>query len=163
MIAIACLTGLASQSVWGWMRRKTRGDTLTERTVPVLTSVLMLLLLAGVSQPFWRGSLYAPARTLDAVPDYVFEAASWIDDQPESGRVLVLPRSYRSEFRWGWVNDDVLDAYIDRPHLIEVPIHLSRPVPADAVTALDGNLVDRLYEQGEIGPLAHAPWGSISS
>lgn len=157
MLSVACLAGMATSSAWQSVRARLAGRGPRARLAGAATvGVVVVLLLAAIAQPFWRGDLYPTDTTLEAVPSHVYDAAAWLDAQPEGGRVLVLPRAYRSEFRWGWVNDDVLDAYIARPHVIEVPIHLSRPVAADAIAALDAHLIDRVYEPGNIGRLARA-------
>jgi arabinofuranan 3-O-arabinosyltransferase len=116
---------------------------------PALGVGLVALL---VSQPFWRGELYENTE-LESIPGYVEEAFAWVDAQPGDGRVMILPRANRAEFRWGNVNDDVLDAMLRRPHLIEVPIHLSRPLPATVLTAFDATL-DEDYEPGQIAASA---------
>ena len=90
----------------------------------------------AASLPFWTGKLYAADTRLRSVPSYWTEAATWLDRQPGDDRVLVLPGSTRTAYRWGWTGDDILDALIRRPHVVDTAIPLSTPEAANLVTAM---------------------------
>lgn len=138
MIATAALFGGAVD--WAWSSPLARRMSWVSRwRRPVIGGGLVILLVV-IAQPWWRGPLYNPTWELDAEPAYVAEFTSYIDEQPGDARVLVLPGSTRNGFRWGWVNDDYLDARITRPHTTDTVIELSRPVAADLLHALDQNL-----------------------
>lgn len=155
MMGTAALAGMAVAAGFRWIARSEQRAWRTRVMRVGAVGALAVVSVLG-SAPFWRGELYNPAWELDEVPPYVGEAMAWLDEQPSASRVLVLPRAYRNGFRWGWVNDDVLDAYLARPHVVDVPIHLSRPVPADLISAVDQAVVDRRYRQGRVGQLAAA-------
>lgn len=141
---IRSLSNPAESSKPTWLRSVTA-------SLSVIGVAVVLVLSAT---PFWATSLYNPGTTYDEVPEYVHESAAWLDAQPEDGRAFFLPRAYRNGFRWGFVNDDYLDAFIERPHVVEVPIHLSRETAANLVASLDRGLPDHVYADGRIGPFS---------
>ncbi len=154
MFGIAGLFGLAAERAFNEGLSGQRTLRHPQRVAGVIGSAAIVATLVLTSAPFWTGTLYNSRTTHDTIPSYVFEAAEWIDEQPEDGRVLFLPRSYRNGFRWGWINDDYLDSLIQRPHVVEVPIHLSREIAANLVAAVDRSAPDTTYVRGRIGPLA---------
>ncbi len=147
MIGTAALFGVGSVEGLAWLRRRhRRGHALAVASV--------VLVLAATAFPFCSLRLYKPEWQVDDVPGYVEEAMAWMDGQGGGGRVLVLPGSWRNGFRWGWVNDDVLDAMLRRPHVIDTAIPLSNPLAADLLAAVDAHLDDRHYVSGTVAPLA---------
>jgi arabinofuranan 3-O-arabinosyltransferase len=162
MWATSALAGLAVADIAArlavWRRRRIErtaagADRVSAAAVGA-AALAGVVLLAAMVQPFWRTGIYDPARSVAEVPGYVTDAMAFLDEQEPDGRAFFLPRAYRSGFRWGHVNDDVLDTYLGRPNLIEVPIHVSRAVPADILSAIDRSLVDRHHQPGSIGAYA---------
>ena len=157
MLGMAALVGLAVAAVVDRAPRVVArlddrfGDV--DPRLAVVPVIALTLVFATVTQPFWRTGLYDDTE-LKAVPAYVYEAYAFVDEQPGDGRVLLLPPTNRAEYRWGSVNDDVIDALLDRPHVVEVPIHLSRPVPSTILTAVDASLRDDSYVPGSIANYA---------
>jgi len=148
MMGTAALFGVGAVEALGWLRR--------HRPPPVhnLAAAGLALALVGAAVPFWSLDLYKQEWRVEQIPAYVGDAMAWMDDQDGGGRVLVAPGAWRNGFRWGWVNDDVLDAMLRRPHVIETAIPLSNPMAADLLRAVDASLDDRHYSTGSIGPLA---------
>lgn len=131
MMGMAGLVGIAASWLAEQLHRR-------QHQVAAFAGAAIVLLL--VTMPFWRGPLYNPDWELDKVPSYVDEFATWINDQSSEHRALVVPGSTRNGFRWGWVNDDYLDAWIERPHATNTVIELSRPISADVLHELDRSL-----------------------
>lgn len=154
MWGVAVLAGLGLESVVSFLAGLRRRHPREGIMAAGVAGVVGVATIVALLQPFWRDNLYDADRGYDEVPGYVTDALAFVDEQPGDGRALFLPGAYRSDFRWGYVNDDVLDAFLTRPNLIEVPIHVSRDVPADILTAVDAALLDRHYREGVIGPLA---------
>jgi arabinofuranan 3-O-arabinosyltransferase len=154
MWGIAALAGLGCEALVRRLRAVWARRRFSDRALVSGVALAAVVAVGALSQPFWRTGLYDEPRGYDEVPAYVTDAMAFIDELPGSGRAFFLPRSYRSEFRWGYVNDDVLDASLQRANVIEVPIHLSEEVPADILTALDASLTDRHYRRGTIASLA---------
>jgi arabinofuranan 3-O-arabinosyltransferase len=122
---------------------------------PHLPVALALGLIAVVSFPFWNGGLYAPASRLDGpIPDYWRAALDHLDREDDGTRVLVLPGSTRTAYRWGWVGDDIFDALLRRPHAVPSGVPLSNPEAADVLAALAERIGTSRYVPGSIGPIA---------
>lgn len=151
VFGIAGLFGLTVEAIATNLRSVDNERFSKSGVAASASAVLVVAVLVLSATPFWATTLYNPKTTYDALPGYVTEAADWIDEQPEDGRVLFLPRAYRNGFRWGYLNDDYLDALIERPHVIEVPIHQSREIAANLVASLDRSLTDTVYTEGRIG------------
>lgn len=142
-LATAMLFGVAvDHGVERWRRRRPGARRID------IVGVAALVLIAAIAFPVWTRGFNADARGFDDLPEYVPEAMAWLDDQPDDSRVLFVPGAVRNGFRWGDVNDDVLDDMVDRPHLIDVAIHTSRPVAADILSAIDDTLADDRYQPG---------------
>ncbi len=114
---------------------------------------LVCLLLAGITQPFWRTSLYSPTLTNEEVPQYWAEVGDWFEANPPQGRVLVLPGSTNNGYRWGSVGDDILDPLIPN-RLVASTLPLSTPIAAGVTDALDRHLTSSDYQPGDFSSLA---------
>ncbi len=112
------------------------------------------LTVALAAWPLWHGDLYDPAKQLDEVPDYWYEALAWLDTQGSDPRVMFAPGTTRSPYRWGWPGDDLHDALLGRSHVLDIAITLSNPLPTDLIGVLDDNLSDRRYRPGTFAPIA---------
>ena len=111
------------------------------------------VVVVAAAAPFWSGGLYGAERRLDEVPSYWRDAMSWLDAQPGDGQVLFLPGATRSVYRWGWPGDDIQDALMDRAHLTDTAVSLSRPLVADVLEALDDAAVNGAHAPGSIAPV----------
>lgn len=113
----------------------------------------VVVLIAGITQPFWRTSLYNPNLTSDALPGYWTDVGDWFEANPPQGRVLVLPGSTNNGYRWGSVGDDLLDPIIPN-RLVASTLPLSTPIGADVTDALDRHLTSADYQPGDFRSLA---------
>ena len=147
MIGVAVLCGVAAATFVHYFARL----RVWLRAIFVVVGAVVVL---GASLPFWNGQLYAGNTQLKAVPSYWRDAFSWLDRQPDDGRVLVLPGSTRTAYRWGWVGDDIFDALLRRPHVVDTAIPLSTPEAADLLAALSRRIEQGDYRPGELAPLA---------
>lgn len=143
-LGVAVLFGVAVAGA----ARRAGGRAPMLGLVPV---VLAVLVLAVGAAPFTTGRLYDRDRALAGdVPDYWIEAIDAVDRLPGEGRVLVLPPSTRTQYRWGWVGDDIFDALMERPHAIDTAVPLSTPEAADLLAALSGGVNDDAYTEGSL-------------
>lgn len=145
MIAVAVLGALATEAIAARAERRRRGATALR------IGAVALVLLAGL--PFWSGDLYDPETTAGPIPEYWRVAADTINELPGEGRILVLPASTRSIYRWGWVGDDILDSLITRPQATDVTIALSTPEAADLLAAVSEAVDDARYVRGSLAVL----------
>lgn len=118
----------------------------------VVGAALAVVAVAGA--PFWTASLYDRDLEMGDVPAYWDDALQWLDDQPGEGRVLVLPGSTRTDYRWGWTGDDIFDALLARPHAVDTAIPLSTPEAADLLAALSERISDDTYVEGSLPAIA---------
>lgn len=124
------------------------------RAVPGAVAVVVVL---AVSLPFWNGGLYPERATFAAVPDHWESALTYLDARPGTGRVLVLPGTTKTAYRWGEPGDDLFDTYLRRhPNLVANAFPLSGPEAADLVDALEARIAEGTLEPGELGPILRA-------
>ena len=127
------------------------GSTHSGRRRVVLAGAVLVILAGAV--PFWTGGLYDGDRGMTAVPDYWTSALRYLDEQPADTRVLVLPSSSRTHYRWGWIGDDIFDAMLTRNHAIATGIPLSTPLAANLIEAVSTGASDPTYEVGTLAPI----------
>ena len=105
--------------------------------------------------PFANGGLYPERAQLEEVPSYWEDALAFVEDQPGDGRVLVLPGTTKTAYRWGWPGDDIFDSFLHRhPNVISNAFPLSEPLAASAIDALD--------EQAAAGTIAPGTIASVA-
>ncbi len=130
LVAVAVLAATGA-SAWGaaLARRDAR-----LRQVPLAG---LAVVVVATAVPLWQGELYADDRQVEAIAPHWVEAAEWIEAQPGDARVLVLPGSTQTAYRWGWVGDDVLDTLFRRhPNVVPTNFPVSTPLTADIVDAI---------------------------
>ncbi|HEV3451687.1 MAG TPA: alpha-(1-_3)-arabinofuranosyltransferase family protein [Acidimicrobiia bacterium] len=115
---------------------------------------LAVIVIGVASFPFWTGRLYSRTNRVAAVPQYWRSATAWLDRQPGDGRVLVLPGTTRTRYRWGYVGDDILDALLARPHLVRESLPQGLGQAADLLVALDDAALSRTYLPGSVAAVA---------
>lgn len=142
LLGVAVLAGLATEAVAERARRRGQGR--------ILVAVGAVGAVAMTGLPAWTGDLYDATRTSGEVPQYWYDAASAIDAQPGTGRLLVLPASTRTVYDWGWVGDDILDSLISRPHAVDTAVPLSGPEAADVLAAVSQATVDARHRPGAV-------------
>ncbi len=146
MIGVSVLFGYAIVTGTTWLRFRRSRWWLA----PVVVACMLLMLLAV---PVWTGSLYSPSNRMAEVPAYWLEATTWLDDQTDSGRVLILPGSSQTRYRWGSPGDDIFDALLDRPAVRNTPFPRSTPAGENLVSALDRRIGSEGYDEGTLVPV----------
>ena len=146
-IGTAVLLAVAASDVPGRVRRRL--------PYPWLAPAAVTVVIAVISYPFWTGRLYSPATRMDnPVPEYWHEAMRYLDVNDDGTRVLVLPGSTNTRYRWGWVGDDIFHALLRRPHAVPSGVPLSNPEAANVLQALAETVGTDAYAAGTIGPIA---------
>jgi arabinofuranan 3-O-arabinosyltransferase len=147
LLGVAVLFGVAVAAAarWGGARARVLG---------VLPVVLALLVVGVGAAPFASSGLYDPTRQMHDVPDYWTDALAAVDELSGDGRVLVLPSSTRTQYRWGWTGDDIFDALLARPHAVDTSVPLSTPEAADLLAALSDRITDDSYAEGSLPAVA---------
>jgi arabinofuranan 3-O-arabinosyltransferase len=148
LVAVAILAATGA-SAWGTAlaRRDAR-----LRHVPLAA---LAVVVVATAVPLWQGRLYADDRQVDAVAPHWVEAAEWIESRPGDARVLVLPGSTQTAYRWGWVGDDILDTLFRRhPNVVPTNFPVSTPLTADIVDALARRLDEGRLDAVELAAVA---------
>jgi arabinofuranan 3-O-arabinosyltransferase len=115
-----------------------------------------LAVIAAGSAPFWSATLYSPENRMRSVPAYWKQALDWLDRQPGDGRVLILPSTVTAMYQWGSAGDDIIDAYLSRPHIArdQFPLYNGTAEAGNLVTQLDDYLESGFYTPGTLTPIA---------
>lgn len=123
-LSLGVMVGI--EKVTGWVHRS--------RLVPAVVPVTVVFALMALAAPALVGQL-ARAESYTRIPDYWNEAASWLDDQRESGAVLVVPAASFADFEWGSTKDNPLQPLLNRPFVHRDGVPLGS---AGATRFLDG-------------------------
>jgi len=145
-VGIAVLFGVGVAAAARWAGRE---GVIPRRAA--LIGALLVVLAAAI--PFWTGGLYDGDRAMTSVPSYWTQAFSFLDGQSADTRVLVLPASSRTHYRWGWIGDDIFDAMLIRDHAVATGIPLSTPLAANLIEAISVTSTDPAYQPGTLAPV----------
>jgi arabinofuranan 3-O-arabinosyltransferase len=89
------------------------------RVVPALAACLVI----SVATPALFAQLPRP-EGYEAIPVHWREAATWLDSQPTSGSVLVVPAASFADFTWGSTKDEPFQALLKRPMAVRDAVPL---------------------------------------
>jgi len=114
------------------------------------------LVIVIVGQPLINGALYSGTNGLQGdIPDYWYETAAWVDQQPAAGRVLIVPSVASAVYQWGRAPDgDLVSSLFSRPYVLSQPLSNATADTANLVRALGNDLSSGNYQIGAIGPIA---------
>ena len=130
------LPGSVSRPVWVRAVAHPEKDKRMAAGIVVLTALLVATSLA------WTGRL-TPPGTFRAIPDYWHQAADWLTENHDEGRVLVVPGAPFANQIWGNSHDEPLQVLGDFPWGVRDSIPLT---PPQTIRALDS--VQRLFAAG---------------
>lgn len=122
-------------------------------TVPV-TGLLLVLIVAALP-PLWLGQL-APEnlRRAENIPEYWTEAGRYLDEADDGTRVLELPGTDFTSYRWGTTIDPVTPGLTDRPIVARELVPMGSPPAADLVKAFDTRLQLHIAEPESVAPIS---------
>ena len=152
----------------------------TNRVLPLVVMGLALLLASGITalsqiRPWYGTSLAALAAVLAAanmaplyqgtiiasnldfpnhLPTYVTNAASYLNAQGSSSRVLGIPGVDFGYYRWGVTMDQVWPGLLTRPWVSRGSVPVGEPASANLVRALDTSIQDGLLDPNSLAPMA---------
>ncbi len=112
-LALAAAHALTRLTSWATVRGVHR------RIVPVLAACLVV----SVATPALFAQLPRP-ESYQALPSHWREAATWLDSQPTSGSVLVVPAASFADFTWGSTKDEPFQALLKRPMAVRDAVPL---------------------------------------
>jgi arabinofuranan 3-O-arabinosyltransferase len=88
-----------------------------------LVPALAVCLAVSVATPAIFAQLPRP-ESYEAIPAHWREAASWLDSQPTTGSVLVVPAASFADFTWGSTKDEPFQALLKRPMAVRDAVPL---------------------------------------
>ncbi|MDQ3106514.1 MAG: DUF3367 domain-containing protein, partial [Actinomycetota bacterium] len=113
------------------------------------------LVVAGLP-PLFNGDLAVGEniRRPEALPAYWQEAADHLDGAGDRTRVLELPGTDFSSYRWGNTIDPITPYLMDRPYVARELIPYGTAGTADLLNALDRRLQEGVFEADSLAPIA---------
>ncbi|PRY61527.1 arabinofuranan 3-O-arabinosyltransferase [Knoellia remsis] len=88
-----------------------------------LSRLVVVAVVVSATAPSIAAGL-ARDQAYSAIPEYWRQTATWLDRQPGTGNVLVLPSSSFADFAWGSTKDDPLQALMKRPLVLRDAVPL---------------------------------------
>lgn len=137
------------------LRQSTRGSSRPRLRTTAMT-VGMVGLFSATGWPLISGNAFGGGERLHGeIPSYWQEAIGWLDKQPGSGRVLIVPGARVEDYRWGSAaGGDLFPALMDRPAIFAQALTGSPAAAANVTAALDRLLTSGRYEAGTLAPIA---------
>lgn len=119
------------------------------------TGVAAVALVVAGMPPLWDGGLVATnlARP-STVPSYWTQAASYLDAQGDSTRVLGIPGEDFAAYRWGVTEDPVPPGLLTRPYVSRQVVPQGEPAGVDLLSALDGSIQDGVFDPSGLAAVA---------
>jgi arabinofuranan 3-O-arabinosyltransferase len=144
VLALAVMLGAGVQRL---------GQRLPRAALPAGAAVLVLVVLS--LPPLWQRTLVPEnLRRPEAVPAYWVEAGRHLDATDDGTRVLELPGSDFSSYRWGTTVDPVTPGLSDRPMVARELVPMGSAAAWNLLKAFDGRLQAHIAEPSAIAPLA---------
>jgi hypothetical protein len=125
-------------------RRQSMTNLFT--ALPTLCVVLSVL-------PLVTFGPFAPGRSFSRIPDYWRQAFDYFDDKSSEDRVLVLPGLSRTDYEWGFVNDNMFDALMKPQVLQSQTLTTTTPELARTVREIDRMIVEGNLKGSDIDDL----------
>jgi len=152
----------------------------SNRVIPLVLLGLALLLGAGISAlvasnrwlgwsvlalasalvlsnltPLWEGTLVATnlARP-QTLPRYVTQAATYLNENGGTTRVLGLPGEDFGYYRWGVTADPVWPGLLLRPYLARGVVPQGEPASVNLLQAIDESVQDGVFVPSTLAPIA---------
>ncbi|MDP9333126.1 MAG: alpha-(1-_3)-arabinofuranosyltransferase [Actinomycetota bacterium] len=135
VLALAVFLGLATNSVFGWLRA--RGRAAYAYAVPVLVGVLILVNFPALID----GTFYGKNLQRDEnLPSYWTQAIAALDRGDHQTRMLEAPGADFASYTWGNTVDPITPGLTDRPYVARELIPYGTPGTADLLNAIDRRL-----------------------
>jgi arabinofuranan 3-O-arabinosyltransferase len=129
------------------------GRRLPWAALPAAAVVIGLVVLS--LPPLWQRTLVpANLRRPEAIPDYWVQAGAHLDATDDGTRVLELPGSDFTSYRWGTTVDPVTPGVTDRPMVARELVPMGSAAAWNLLKAFDGRLQARLAEPASVAPIA---------
>ena len=129
------------------------GRRLPRLTLPASGVVLALVLLS--LPPLWQRTLVPEnLRRPEAIPAYWEDAGDHLDATDDGTRVLEVPGSDFTSYRWGTTVDPVTPGITDRPMVARELVPMGSAAAWNLLKAFDGRLQAHIAERSTVAPIA---------
>lgn len=143
VLGVALLVALAVPTLARRARRTTPRPLLA-------SGVSAALVLA--TWPAWTGGLYSLPLP---VPDYWYDAADTLDQEPSDQRVWFVPGVAQPQYTWSEDRpDDLNNALLARPSFVRITLPESSPYGASLLAAVDTDLQEGTMPVGTLSAAA---------
>jgi len=92
---------------------------ILERRLLMLKAGLLLTLTAVSLAPILILGPFAPSRSYGEIPKYWSNLFDFFEDKPTTDRVLILPGFSRTNYQWGFINDNIFDSLL-KPQALQM-------------------------------------------
>lgn len=144
VLALAVMLGAGLQAL---------GRRLPRASLPAAAFVMALVVLG--LPPLWQRDLAPPNLSRpEEVPGYWTAAGAHLDSTDDGTRVLELPGSDFTSYRWGTTIDPVTPGLTDRPIIARELVPMGSAPAWNLVKAYDGRFQARLAEPASVAAVA---------
>ncbi len=129
------------------------GERFPRASIPA-AAVVIALVIASLP-PLWERT-FVPEnlRRPEAIPSYWLDAARYLSDTDDGTRVLEVPGSDFTSYRWGTTLDPVTPGLTDRPMVARELVPMGSPAAWNLLKAFDARLQTNIAEPTSVAPIA---------
>lgn len=147
LLATSVLFGLGVQWFVAW--------AATRRRLRTAGLALVAVVIVACGLPLWSGAPLRLSVGNDGIPDYWYDAANYLNDQPGAGRTLIIPATENATYRWGAApQGDLFSSLFSRPFLQATVLSGTYVDTANLINSVAADLGSGTYRPGAIGPIA---------
>jgi hypothetical protein len=127
---------------------------ILERRLLILRAALLLTLTAVSLSPILILGPFAPSRSYDQIPKYWSNLFDFFEDKPSTDRVLILPGFSRTNYQWGFINDNIFDSLLKPQALQTNTLSSTTYELSSLITETDQSITEsEIVDDGVIGLL----------
>jgi arabinofuranan 3-O-arabinosyltransferase len=123
-IALACSTLIAFliNDLFNISSKYSKKMFLIKKHPVKLNNIAVGLIISIVivnAWPIYTGNVIRQNQTVPSIPSYWYDAATWLNNMPGDGSVLLMPEQYFPVYTWGKKAGDINVALFNRPQVFE--------------------------------------------
>ena len=144
VLGLAVLLGVGATALWSRFPR-----------LGLVTACGLAAVVVTNSAPYLEGGAVAlNFERPEKVPSYYAKAATYLDDQGDSTRVLIEPGQNFAAYDWGTLFDTIWPGIMTRPEVLREQTIEGSPATTDLLQAFDLTLQQGTYEPSTLAPIA---------
>ena len=98
-----------------------------KKRAPLIPALLIIGTIFINSISVIAGNMFYEKMKIKEIPDYWYESADWLNDQPEDFRVFFLPEQRFALYTWGHTAGEPASALYEKPQIFSVASVANRP------------------------------------